>query len=359
MCRLRRIFTLFLSLVLMLSLAACGSSEQPSGQPAEQPAQQPAQQPAEQPADSFKATMVTDMTGLGDQGFNDSAHSGLKRADSELGIDTQVIESSEAAQYVPNLMGAAADSEIVVGIGFFLADPTTEAAASAPQAKFAVIDAVAEGENVASILFKEHESAFLAGIAAGLMTKTNKVGFVGGMAIPPVLRFQAGFEAGLKTVNPSARVLVSFVESFGDAPKAKQLTVAQLDAGADIIFEVGGGSGLGSIEAVKERGAGYWVITSDMDKRFLAPDNTLAGALKRVDVGVFNAIKMVRDGTFKGGIYELGIAEGAGGVTEYTFEIVGEPGAAKIRKAQELIAGGRLQIPNDVEAVKSFTPPQL
>ena len=161
--------------------------------------------PAVHAQDPIVVTMVTDTAGLGDQNFNDLAKRGLDQAVEELGVQGEVIESRDAASYIPNLTQAAEQSDLTVGVGFLLTEAITEVANQYPDENFLLIDSVSEAPNVQGVLFREQEGAFLSGVLAGLMTESNKLGVVGGIKIPPVVRYAVGFEAGAKSVNPGRR----------------------------------------------------------------------------------------------------------------------------------------------------------
>jgi basic membrane protein A len=296
--------------------------------------------------------MVTDQAGLGDQGFNDLADAGIKQAASEIGGTAQAIESTEQAQYVPNLTQAVDDgASMTVGVGFLITDAMVEVATANPKAKFVMIDAVAADSagtpltNVASVTFKENEGAYLAGIIAGKTTKSNKVGFVGGLEIPPVVRFLKGFEAGMKSVNPSATLDTAYVGGFDDPAKTKELAAGYYDAGADIVFEVAGAGGLGAYEEAKGRGPGHWVIGTDTCKDQLAPANFLTSATKDVSGAVVKEAHAVADGTFKGGSVSLGLADNAVGVCQKTFPSLPADVQSAVNDASKAIAGGSITVP--------------
>src|SRR3954471_24456797 len=191
-------------------------------------------------------TMVTDTAGLGDQSFNDLAKRGLDRAVEELGVQGEVIESRDAASYIPNLTQAAEQSDLTVGVGFLLTEAITEIANQYPDKNFVLIDSVSDAPNVQSVIFREQVGAFLSGVLAGLMTKSNKLGVIGGVKIPPVVRYAVGFEAGVKSVNPDANVVVAYADTFSDPALGKELTLAQYNQGVDIAFPVAGKTGTGS-----------------------------------------------------------------------------------------------------------------
>ena len=297
--------------------------------------------------------MVTDQAGLGDKGFNDLAFAGLQKAATEIGGKAKAIESSEQAQYVPNLQQSVdSGATMTVGVGFLITDAMVEVASKNADAKFVLIDAVAADKagtplpNVASVTFKENEGAYLAGIIAGKTTKTNKVGFVGGLEIPPVVRFLKGFEAGMKSVNPTATMQVAYVGNFADAAKAKELSKGYYDGGADIVFEVAGLGGLGAYEEAKTRGPGFWVVGTDTCKDQLAPDNYLTSATKDVSGAVFKEAKAIGDGTFKGGAVTLGLAEDGVGVCQATFSKLPKDIQDAVTKATADVKAGTVVVPD-------------
>lgn len=297
-------------------------------------------------------TMVTDQAGLGDQGFNDLAYAGLETAARDLGGEAVVIESSEQAQYVPNLEQAVADgSSLTVGVGFLITDAIAEVAQAHTDSSFLLIDAVAadaDGEplaNVASVTFKEQEAAYLAGIIAGETTESDTIGFVGGQEIPPVVRFLTGFEAGVASVNPDVTVEVSYVGAFDDSQKAKELAAGFYDGGADIVMEVAGLGGLGVFEEAESRGEGFWVVGTDTCKQDLAPANYLTSATKDVAGVVERTAQAVDDGSFEGGAITEGLAEDAVGVCEDTFGDLPQEVQDAVDAAREEIASGDLEVP--------------
>ncbi|MCL5075704.1 MAG: BMP family ABC transporter substrate-binding protein [Chloroflexi bacterium] len=363
------LLTVVVLLSLMVALVGVGcapAAPAPTATPAKAPvaAATPTKPPAAAPTPAPTPTkklvfaMVTDQSGLGDQGFNDLAYAGLKMAEKEFGSQTKVVESREQAQYVPNLTGLAQQKvDLIVGVGFLLVDSMKEVAPQFKNSHFALVDAEVDAPNVASLLFKEQEGAFLGGAVAGLLTKSNKIGFVGGMEIPPVVRFQAGFQAGIKTTNPNAEVLIGYVGSFADPAKGKEMALSQFAKGADIIFEVAGGGGVGVFSAAKEKGKGFWVIAVDRDKSNLAPDNHLTAVVKRVDSAVADACKGVATGTFKGGVHQFGLKDGGMGLAESKY--IPADVMQKVAKLKEMVIGGQVVPPKNLDELKTFTPPKL
>ena len=299
--------------------------------------------------------MVTDQAGLGDKGFNDLALAGITRAAEDFGGTAHVIDSTEPVQYVPNLQQAVDDgASLTVGVGFLITDALEEVAQANADSAFVLIDSVADdtrgpepGEplpNVQSVLFAEHEAAYLAGIVAGMTTVTGRIGFVGGMQIPPVLRFLSGLRQGVASVNAAAEVTASWVGAFNDPATGRELSAEALDDGADILVEGAGLSGLGVYEAIRERGSGRWVIGTDTCKNLLAPDNHLTDATKDVAGAVFRAAQQVADGTFTGGVATLGLEGDFVGVCEDTFDDLPAEIRDAVNAAAAAIKSGEIEV---------------
>lgn len=311
--------------------------------------------PAALAQDEVVVTMVTDTLGLGDQNFNDLAKRGLDQAVEDFGVRGEVIESRDAASYLPNLTQAAEQSDLTVAVGFLLIDAIAEVAAMYPDKAFLLIDAVVENENVASVVFKEHEGAFLAGLAAGLSTETNKVGILGGMEIPPVIRYEVGFEAGVRSVNPEAEVTTSYVGNFDDVALGKELSLAMYNQDADIILAAAGKAGIGPFDAAKELGEGYWVVAADTDQSQLGAEHQLVVATKGVDTALYLAAEQVVNGAFQGGVLDLGLVEGGVGL-ESPGGFVSDEDLAIIEQYRQAIIDGAIVVPADRDQLAAFEP---
>jgi len=307
----------------------------------------------------FKAAIVTDTAGLGDQSFNDSANRGLQRAGEELGIETQVYETSQPSDYEPSLARAPSQgSDITFAIGFLMTDALTNVSSQNADAKYAIIDSVVEADNVASLNFKEEEGSFLVGAVAGLMTKSNKVGFLGGLEVPLIKKFEAGYRAGVQTVNPDAEVLVTYAGDFNDPGKGKEIALSQYSNGADVIYHASGGTGLGLFQAAEERGEGFWAIGVDSDQYDLAPDNVLTSMMKRVDVAVFETIKDTKEGNFQAGTVVFGLKEDGVGLAPTTSNNTPQEVIDQVNALRDRIIAGEITVPTTAEDLESFTPPQ-
>lgn len=340
---------------------------------------------------SFKAIMVTDTGGLGDKSFNDGTWAGIQKAAKELGVEAKIIVSQEQSDYIPNLTKAAEevmkekDGGIVYAVGFMMADALERIAKQYPRVYFAGIDIAFEKElpNVINFLFKEQESAFLVGYIAAAMTRTGKVGFIGGIAIPPVERFRYGYEAGIIAYQDlkgkKITILRGYTNEFSDPKKGKDLANSQFSQGADIIFAAAGACGNGVIEAAKERseklaGKGlenikkyalsgkplYYAIGVDVDQDYMAPGVVLTSAMKGIDMAGYYGVKWAFTGQFKGGTRNLGLKEQGVRMSEmkFTKEIVDKlaPNVLKeLDYLKQLIIEGKITVPDSESALRNFT----
>jgi basic membrane protein A and related proteins len=307
----------------------------------------------------FKVGMVTDTGGLNDESFNQSAWEGIKRAQKELGANIKALESKRDEDYVPNLIRMAKNDKanITWAVGFKFEKPIPEVANQFPNANFGIVDSNLGGnipKNVTAVTFKEEEGSFLVGVIAGLTTKTNKVGFIGGITSPLIKKFEAGFTAGVKAVNPKATVTPAYAESFTDATKGRSLAQNMFNSGVDVIFHAAGGVGKGLFDEVKIREKGkYWAIGVDMDQSKLAPDHTLTSMVKRVDVAVFDVTKQLKEGKLKpGSQIELGLKEG--GVDYVKSSHISDDILKKVEEFKQKIISGQLKVPKTMEELASF-----
>jgi basic membrane protein A len=301
-------------------------------------------------------TGVTDTAGLGDQSFNDMADKGGNDAVAEYGVTWNVLESQNAADYIPNLTRGAESSDLTIAVGFLLTDAVAEVAAQFADTKFMIIDSVVEADNVASVLFKEQEGSFLAGVCAGLMAgDQKKVGFVGGQRIPPVVRYEVGYVAGVKSVAPDVEVLISYADDFENPTLGKELTLAQYDQGANIVLAAAGRTGIGAFDAATEKGEGVYVIAADADQSHLGPQYQLCAVSKRIDEAVVRVVGQVVDDSFAGGVQNLGIADKGVGLIAYN-EVVPQEVQETVQTYADAIASGEVVPPVDDDTLKTFQP---
>lgn len=349
------VIALILVCAITFTFAGCTPAEEPAEEPVEEPTEEPAEEPADEPLEELMVAMVTDTGGVNDQSFNQSAWEGLSRAGSELGIAVSYLESSQEADYVPNLDTLYDNGNALVwGIGFMMADAVEEAAVTNPDANYAIIDFFyAEGpDNLMGVVFREEECSYLVGYIAGKMTETNIVGFVGGMESEVINHFHYGYLAGVNDANPDCEILIQYAGDWGDVPKGKAIANQMYQDGADIVFHAAGFTGNGVIEAAKE--SGKWVIGVDKDQYPLAPDNTLTSAVKRVDNAVFNVTKDLVDGNFMGGTNVVyGLAEEGVGIAPTSDVHVPADVLAEVDDLRQQIIDGTISVPNGPEAYEA------
>jgi basic membrane protein A len=256
----------------------------------------------------YRVALVTDIGGLNDKGFNASAYAGLKRAQKNLNVQGRVFISKSAADYIPNLStGATQGYDMVIAVGFLMADSTAAVAKRFPKTKFAIVDVSApfmkgKPKNVRGIVFAEQEAGCLAGVAAANVTKTNVISSVGGLKIPPVDAFIAGYQFCAKKINKNIKTLNGYSQDFVAQDKCKEVALQQMGEESDVVFQVAGGCGLGAIQGAKEQKK--WGIGVDTDQAFLGTQ-VLTSATKKVDVGVYSTIALAKSKKWKGGVDTL------------------------------------------------------
>ncbi len=305
----------------------------------------------------MKAAMVTDVGGVNDQSFNQSAWEGLKKAEKEFGIKVAYKESKQDADYAPNLETLTdAEYDLIYGIGFLMADAIKSTAQLNPDQHYVIIDSCYGDEtpkNVGCGIFQEEQPSFLVGYIAGKMTKTNKIGFVGGIKFPLIERFEYGYMAGAKLANPDVEIIRQYAESFSDAAKGKAITNNMYQKGADIVFHAAGAVGDGVIEAAKEKGK--WAIGVDKDQNSLAPENVITSAMKRVDTAVFDMVKQQKDGAFPGGkavVYNL--SNDGVGIAPTSSKHVSAEILAEVDGLVAKIKAGDIVVPATLETYEAF-----
>ncbi len=352
--------TRIIGLVLVILLVAFGSMSCKKDEPAKAPMAEETKAAPALPGAGFIAAMATDVGGLGDKSFNDGAYGGLKMAEEKLGTEARVVQSKQQTDYVPNLSGLAEDgADLVFAVGFLMDQAVNEAAANNPDTLFAGIDiwsSDASPSNFMGVVFNEHEAGYLAGIVAGLMTKQyasasdklndqNVIGVVLGMFIPPVEKYEVGFIAGARSVNPDIKVLSATAGDFTDQAKGKELALAMIEQGADIVFHAAGLTGLGAINACKEEGV--LAIGVDVDQNAVAPDTVITSAEKKIVQATYLAVESAVDGSFKGGTRIFGINDDAVGISAFhSFDSI-VPQAVKdaVKKATADMKSGAVKVP--------------
>ena len=322
--------------------------------------------------------LCTDEGGLNDKSFNQSADEGVKKAKAEDGFDYKSLESKKKEDYVANLESLVEENaNLTFAIGFQMFDAMTEVAKNHPDKNFAIIDSVVELPNVASITFKEQEGSFLMGIIAGKMTKTNKIGFIGGKDFDLINRFEAGFAAGVKAVNPeAAKGLIStskdpkkltpgstvkYADSFEDTAKGYELAKSLYQDGCDIVYHAAGGVGIGLFKAadeLKKAGKPVWAIGVDMDQSLTVPDYAgviLTSMMKRVDTATYNESKAQAKGDFKGAtVISLGLKEKGVGIAETSSKNVPADILTLVKTFEDKVIAGEIVVPANRQEAMDF-----
>lgn len=310
----------------------------------------------------LRVGVVFDVGGRGDKSFNDGAYLGAERAVRELGADVRFVEPGEGSDREAGLrLLAAQGMDLVIGVGFIFSDDLTQLAKEYPNVHFAGVDYAlgtdAQGNtieppaNLAALKFREEQGSFLVGAMAALVSKTKEVGFVGGMDIPLIHKFEAGFRAGVKQVCPDCRVIAQYAgvtpEAFRNPGRGKELALSQYNQGVDVIFHASGSTGLGVFEAA--RATGKLAIGVDADQYSEAPGYVLTSMVKGVDNAVYDAIRGVSDGTFHGGIYWLGLKEGG---VRYVYDqnnraLIPPAVHQRVEQLKNEIIAGNIQVPSE------------
>jgi basic membrane protein A and related proteins len=299
-------------------------------------------------APSISIGLVTDIGGLNDRSFNHLADVGLLRAASQLGIKPDVLQSNQASDYIPNLQQAATHGDkLVIAVGFLMESAVEKVAKAFPNTQFAIIDSgpAKPIPNLKSLLFHEQDGGYMAGYLAGLVTKTNVVSTVGGQKIPPVDHYIAGFIAGAKAANPKVKELNAYSQSFTDQAACKELALNQISQGSDVVFQVAGGCGLGALSAAKDKGV--WGVGVDADQAYLG-SYILTSAVKKVDVAVYDTIKEIVNGSFKGGTTDFFTAQNGGAGIGAISPKVPAADVTKLKAIQQKVESGAITPPDTV-----------
>jgi basic membrane protein A len=315
--------------------------------------------PATPAAKRVRAGLVFDVGGRGDKSFNDSAWRGLDRAVRELGVEAEYIEPGEGSDRESGIRLLAAEGfDLIIGVGFIFSDDLYNIAREYPKVHFACVDYakfdahgfVVPPPNMVALKFREEEGSFLVGALAALVSKTHAVGFVGGMDIPLIHKFEAGYRAGAHAIYPDTPVLVGYAGVTGDAfknpAKGKELALAQYGAGADIVFHAAGTTGLGVFEAARQ--TKHWAIGVDADQWNEAPGHVLTSMTKVVDVSVFETVRRARDGQWQGGVLQFGLKQGG---VDYVYDernraLIGDKVRARVEELRRQIIAGKIVVPD-------------
>ena len=310
--------------------------------------------------DAVKVGIVLDVGGLGDKSFNDGAYRGAQLAEQKLGATIRLVEPGEATDREAGLRVLAAEHmDLVIGVGFIFTDDITQLAKEYPNVHFADVDYALSNDNrgriippppnVAALKFKEEEGSFLVGAIAAMVGNSKKVGFVGGMDVPLIQKFEAGYKAGVKSVCADCEVIVQYAgvtpEAFRNPGKGKELALNQYQQGVNVIYHASGSTGLGVFEAARQ--TGKYAIGVDADQYSEAPGRIVTSMVKGIDVAVFDMINRVKQGTFKGGVYTYGLPENGVGYVydDHNRALIPDSVRTRVEQLKADIIAGKIRVP--------------
>jgi basic membrane protein A len=337
---MKRILSMMLATVLMLSMTACGGSGEEAGTTAEK--------------SDFKVGLVTDVGGVEDQSFNQSAWEGLKRAEEELGISVAYLTSTTDADYAPNIETFVDEEyDLIVCVGYMLAEATREAAENYPDQQFAIVDDTsnADLENVSCLMFRAEQASYLVGYVAGMMTEKDTVGLVLGMASDTMHLFGYGYTAGVLDANPNAKILQANANSFGDPALGSTLATNFITNDADVIFHAAAATGTGVITECDAKGA--MAIGVDSDQNYLAPETVITSAMKRVDNAVYSVCEKLVNGTLDGGVTMYDITNEGVDIAP-TTTLLPEEVITAVEDVKGKIVSGEIEVPTTKEAFEAI-----
>lgn len=297
----------------------------------------------------FKVGLILAMGGLGDKSFNDSAYAGLLKAKEDFGVEVKYVEPNswiEDSYYLEEYSQNGFD--LIIATSYTAQDAMEEISKKYPNTKYAIVDTKAEeGRNIASLIFNEQEGSFLVGALAAQMSKSNKIGFIGGVDIPLINNFKNGYEQGAKYINPKIEVITTYIGGdapFSDPLKGKEYAISLATQGVDVVYHASGNTGVGVMEGVKEKG--IYGIGVDCDQDELVKGKVLTSMLKNVNNSIYKIIEDSINGKFQGKAYIFGLVENGVGTTEfkYTKDIIGKEKIAKIEQIKADIISGKIKV---------------
>ena len=349
---MKKILALVLALCMVFALCACGAkTEAPAQAPAaEAPA---AEAPAAEAPAKVRIGMVTDVGGVNDKSFNQTSWEGLQALDPAV-FEVNYLESKTDADYQTNIQTFIDEEyDLIICVGFMLADATREAAEANPEQLFAIIDdASIDLPNVACLMFAQEQASYLVGLVAGAVTESKTVGYVQGMVNDSMNLFGIGFIAGVLESCPEANVLQYNANSFTDIAAGSTAAKDMITKGADVIYQAAGGTGVGVINACDE--GGIWAIGVDTDQSTLAPEHVLTSAMKRVDVASQDISKAVAEGNFTAGIHMYDLSNGGVDLAPTRDHIPADV-LETVEAAKAAIIAGEKSVPTSVADCPEFT----
>ena len=305
---------------------------------------------------ALKIGLVLSTGGLGDKSFNDSAYAGLIEAQKKLGVKIKYVEPANVSEFDTFLRQfAEANYDLIIGIGFQMRDSIVKVAEEYPEMYFLMVDEPIDMPNVISATFNEQEGSFVAGALAGMMTKSNVIGFIGGMEVPLIKRFGNGFMAGAKYIDPEITTFEAYVggnSPFNDPARGKEMALSMIDSKADIVYHAAAGSGMGVFEAAKERGV--YAVGVDSNQDAVVPGIVLTSMLKKVDRAVFTIIKEMKEKGFTAGQKDFNLANNGVGITDlkYTKDQISEDKLKKLDQIKADIISGKIDVIAEISKLK-------
>ena len=378
--KMKKLGALALVLMMGMSMAACGGNDagttDSSSEPAVESDAAEATEEAASPDEELSAEstteaaaegkklalgMITDVGGVNDQSFNQSSWEGMQMAEEQLGAEISYLESKTDADYEPNIETMLdQDKDLIIGVGFKLGPGIQKAAETYDDQQFAIIDFAYTDEevpnkNITGLVFKANECSYLVGYIAGKVSQSGKIGFVSGMDSTTMNSFGYGYYAGILAARPDATIYGQYADAFNDPAKGKAIANQMYSDGADVIFACAGDTGNGVIEAAKEKN--LWVIGVDRDQNYLAPENVLTSAIKRVDMAVLDVSKRMSEGNLPGGetlIYGLD-SQGVG-IAPTSDKNVPADVLTEVKDIEAKIISGEIKVPDTEEEFKQAYP---
>lgn len=331
---MKKLIAALLSVGMLLSLASCGDSAGPN------PSGSAPTQEAEN--STFKAAMVTDVGGINDQSYNSMSWAGMQKAQEELGIEVKYYESRTDADYEANMITAIDEGySLIICVGYLMVDALSEIAPQYPDIQFAIIDAYVDEPNVTGINFASEQCSYLVGVLAAQMSKTNNIGLVMGGTGDAMNLFAFGYYAGALDTNPDITVQAYNANNYADVAGGKSAALNMYANGADVVYQVAGSTGLGVIEAAKEKG--LYAIGVEVDQSYLAPEAVITSALRLIDNAVVKVCKAAMDGTLEGGISMYDLSNECVGFAE--TDLLTPEAIAAAQDAQAKIISGEITVP--------------
>ena len=344
----KKLLALLLSAAMVVSLTACGGTKSETASEAPATEEAAAEETTEAaPASDFKIGLVTDVGGVEDQSFNQSAWEGLQRAQEEYGVTINYLSSAADSDYAPNIETFVDEEyDLIISVGFLLADATRAAAEANPDVQFAIVDdsSCADLPNVTCLTFKQEQASYLVGYVAGLMTEKDNIGFVLGMASDVMHQFGYGYCAGAIDANPNVTIQQGNANHFGDPAMGTTLTTNFVTNGADVVFHAAGATGTGVITEAQAKG--IMAIGVDSDQSYLAPDTVITSAMKRVDNAVYATVTDLVEGNLAGGIKVFDITNGGVDIAP-TQDLLPAEVVSEIEAVKEKLMSGEIVVPSD------------